>query len=214
MQCDICGTPLDRPGQGHFCRRGGTAPDESGGTFSLATRRVVRFGAIYAILVAVTNALAVAGVTAIRSGAATDPAAAGVLIGSAITGFVGLICIIGLLISIVVWIVSAHRLTAAGPGLIGYGGVLIWVVLSVLAYVVPPQVPSIGAAAATEASLRIAGLALLIAAVRLVRSRLRQATGRPDLAARPKLISSDDWDAGKWDPEVLRDIERRRSGNG
>jgi hypothetical protein len=63
-------------------------------------------------------------------------------------------------------------------------------------------------------ALRVGGILVLIAGVVAARARIGRATGHPGLAARPQLITSDDWDASKWDPEVLRDIERRRGPGG
>lgn len=68
------------------------APNQAADTFSLATRRVVRFGVIYAVVVTAVGALSVAGYAAIRSGAA-DPTEVGtqasVLIVGAVTGMWG-----------------------------------------------------------------------------------------------------------------------------
>ncbi|MGK5683026.1 hypothetical protein [Actinoplanes sp. URMC 104] len=182
-------------------------------TFALASRRVMRFGAAYAIAVVVVNALALAGLTAVSNGA-VDPTAVGtqasVLIGGAVAGTVTLVCVICLLISTVVWLVSAHRLSAAGPGPIGYGALAAGVVLTVLAYVVPGRMPTVATTAAAEIALRVGGVAVLLAGVAAVRARLRRETGHELPAATPPLVTADDWDASKWDPEVLRDIERRR----
>ena len=213
MRCATCDAPLDRPGQAHHCRADRAVPAPAAETFALASRRVVRFGVVYALLVALTSGLGLAGYTAIRSGAA-DPAElstqATVLIAGMVAGLVGLVCVIVLLISTAVWIVSAHRLTAAGPGVAGYGGLVVCFLLIALAYLLPGRVPTLGGAVATEAGLRIGGIVLLIAGVFQVRARVRRVTGQANLAARPKLITGDDWDASKWDPEVQRDIDRRR----
>jgi hypothetical protein len=182
-------------------------------TFGLAGRRVIRFGVVYAFVVVVTSALGLAGYSAIRSGAA-DPTAFGtqasVLIGAAVTGLVALVCILGLAISAVVWIVSAHRLRAAGPGFPGYASAALGLILTVLAYVVPAGVPSVNGAVLTEAALRIGAVAVLIAGVVVVRGQVQRATGQQIPGRRPRMATSEDWDASKWDPEVMRDIERRR----
>ncbi|HET9516465.1 MAG TPA: hypothetical protein VFO77_01935 [Actinoplanes sp.] len=182
-------------------------------TFALASRRVVRFGAVYSVVVALAGGLGLAGYTAVRSGAA-DPrdlsTQASFLIVGTIIGLVGLVCVIGLLISTVVWMVSAHRLTAAGPGLAGYGGVALCFVLIALAYVLPSRMPTVSGAVATDMALRIGGVILLIAGVLRVRARVRRETGDTALGGRPPLITSGDWDASTWDPEVLRDTDRRR----
>jgi hypothetical protein len=224
MRCDLCGTPLDRAGQGHYCRTGGPGLSPAAESFALDTpaaqvfalssRRVIRFGSVYAFLVAAGTALGLAGYSAIRSGAA-DPAAFGtqatVAVAGLIAGLIGLACLIGLLVSTVIWIISAHRLAAGGPGPAGYGGVAAFAVLSGLSYALPAAVPSLIPAVLAEATLRIGGLLALIAGVVATRRRVRVATGLPTLAARPQtLIKADDWDASKWDPDVHRDIERRR----
>jgi hypothetical protein len=215
MRCEKCGAPLDRAGEGHFCRPGREAPSELAETFALAGRRVVRFSVGYALIVVVASLLGLAGYTAIRSGAA-DPAAVGtqasVLIGVAVAGLVSLVCVLGLLISTVVWLVSAHRLLDGGPGLAGYGGVAACVVLIGLAYALPIRMATVGAAGAAEAALRIGGVVLLIAGVLGVRARARRETGL-SLPGRPAMLTSDDWDASAWDPQVHRDIERRRKPN-
>jgi hypothetical protein len=216
VRCETCGAPLDRAGEGHFCRPGREAPNDLAATFTLAGRRVVRFSVAYALIVVLASLLGLAGYTAIRSGAA-DPAAVGtqasVLIGGAVAGLVSLVCVVGLLISAVVWLVSAHRLLDAGPGLAGYGGLAACAVLIALAYALPTRMATVGAAGATEAALRIGGVALLIAGVLRVRARARRETGLPLPSGKPPALTSDDWDASRWDPEVHRDIERRRKPN-
>jgi hypothetical protein len=59
--------------------------------------------------------------------------------------------------------------------------------------------------------MRLGGLAVLIGGVVIVRTRLQASTGRKIPAGRQPIVTSDDWDASQWDPEVLRDIEQRRT---
>ena len=183
-------------------------------TFALAGRRVIRFGAVYAFVVVAVAALGLPGYAAIRSGAA-DPASlatqASVLVGTTVTGLVALACLLGLVISTVVWMVSAHRLRPPGPGVFGYLAVALCLLLIASASVVPPRVPSLNGAVILEAALRVAGLAVLIAAVVAVRSAVRAETGLEIPSGRRTMrVSSDDWNASKWDPEVLGEIDRRR----
>jgi hypothetical protein len=216
VRCEICDTPLDRPGQGHTCRTGQAAHNPSAETFALADRRVVRFGVVYAVLVVIADVLAV---VALRSGAtdvreldsqASVLAASSILLISTVLGLAALVCVIGLLISTVVWIVSAHRLTSAGPGLVGYGALAAGVLLIASAYVLPILVPTQVGAVLTEGALRIGGVAVLVAGVLVVRARVRRESGLPAPVGKPTLVTSEDWDASQWDPEVLRDIDRRR----
>jgi apolipoprotein N-acyltransferase len=183
-------------------------------TFGVASRRVIRFGVVYALVVFAVAALGLAGYAAISSGAA-DPTSVGtqasVLLGSAVTGLVGLVCAIGLVISTIVWIVSAHRVRPEGPGVIGYVAMTVCLLLVGLAYVVPAQMATVDGAVATETAMRVGGIAALIAGVVVVRSRIRRATGLALSGGRPTMqVSSDDWNASRWDPDVLDDIERRR----
>jgi hypothetical protein len=183
-------------------------------TFALASRRVIRFGVGYAFVVVAISALGLAGYAAIRSGAA-DPNSVGtqasVAIGTTLTGLVGLVCVIGLLVSAIVWIVSAHRLRPAGPGVLGYVLMTTSLLLIGLAYVLPPLVSTVNAAVVTDAAMRIAAVAILVGGVIVVRSGIRDETGM-EIPSRHRTmrVSSDDWNASKWDPEVLDDIERRR----
>jgi len=217
MRCEICETPLERPGQAHYCRTDRPVPSPSVDTFALASRRVVRFGVVYAVVVAMAGALSFGGYTAISSGAA-DPANLGtqasVLIGTMVAGLVGLVCVIGLLISTVVWLVSVHRLRAGGPGLIGYGGLAGAVLLIAVAYLLPGRMPTVSAAVAADVALRVGAVILLVAGVLQVRARVGRETGRAHLTGKPTLITSADWDASTWDPEVMRDIDRRRRTDG
>jgi hypothetical protein len=183
-------------------------------TFAVASRRVIRFGVVYALVVVAVAALGLAGYAAIRSGAA-DPNSVGtqasVLIGSTITGLVGLVCVIGLLISTIVWIVAAHRLRPAGPGVLGYLAMTVSLLLIGLAYVLPARVSSLNGSVVVDALMRIAAVVVLIAGVVVVRSAVRRETGLAIPArGRSMEVSTDDWNASKWDPQVLGEIERRR----
>lgn len=182
----------------------------------MASRRVIRFAIAYTVVAVAVSALALAGYAAIRSGAA-DPTSIGtqasVVVGSTLTGLVALVCVIGLVVSAIVWIVSAHRLRPEGPGVVGYVTMALSLVLLGLAYVVPPLVSSLNAAVLTEVALRVGAAAVLVAGVMLVRSSVRDETGL-EIPSRERTmrVSSDDWNASKWDPEVLDEIERRRGG--
>jgi hypothetical protein len=92
MRCEICGSPRERPGQAHSCRTDRVVPEPEAANFALAARRVVRFGVVYAVLVALVSSLGVAGYAAVRSGVA-DPTTVGtqasVLLVRMISGLVG-----------------------------------------------------------------------------------------------------------------------------
>lgn len=213
MQCEVCRAEVS-PGRPHECAGKRRPPGVAEETFAVASRRVVRFGVVYAVVVVAVSALGLAGYAAITSGAA-DPTSIGtqasVLIGTAVTGLVGLVCVIGLLVSTIVWFVSVHRLRPSGPGVAGYLAMAFCLLLVGLAYVVPARVPSLDGTVVTEAVMRIAGIAVLIAGVVVVRSQVRRETGQPIPSRRRTMqVSSDDWDASSWDPTVLGEIDRRR----
>ena len=175
-------------------------------TFALATRRVIRFSVAFLAISVLAALFVLGGVTALRRGVA-DPTSVGthasMLLATLVLGFATWVCIIGLLISTVVWIVGAHRVSPAGPGLAGYGGLFLTLLLISLSYLLP-----VGDLAG--GGLRLAGWVALIAGVVTARARIRRETGRPDLGGRRRsLLTSEDWDASRWDPEVHRDIERR-----
>ncbi|GAA4599230.1 hypothetical protein BJY16_003001 [Actinoplanes octamycinicus] len=175
-------------------------------TFALATRRVIRFSVGYLVVSMLTTVLVLAGVAALRDGAA-DPLSVGtratVAISSLILGSAVLVCVIGLLISTIVWVVSAHRVTPTGPGITGYGGLLAAVLLILLSQLLTAPALVLGA-------LQLAAWVALLIGVLTTRSRVRRQTGRTDLGGRRKpTVTSDDWDTSQWDPELLDDIERR-----
>jgi hypothetical protein len=189
-------------------------PGAAGEAFAVASRRVIRFGAVYAFVVVATAALGFAGYAAISSGAA-DPTSVGtqasVLLGATVTGLVDLVCIIGLVVSTIVWIVSAHKLRPVGPGVVGYLGMALFLVVIGLSYTLPSRVPSVNGSIAVQAALSAAAVVILIADVKVVRSQVRTETGLDIPARRQTMqVSSDDWNAAKWDPEVLDEIDRGR----
>ncbi|MEV0901882.1 hypothetical protein [Actinoplanes sp. NPDC049802] len=203
MFCEKCGSPPPLDGGEHRCGRVDEGQLE---TFATAGRRVIRFAVIYMVCAVATTVLAVAGAQALVDGA-TDPDGVGAMgflvILAMIGGFVALVCLIGLVVSTVVWIISAHRVTDAGPGVAGYTSLFLALLMITLSYVLPVYVDH------GNTGLRFGGLIVLIAGVRLTRGRVRRLLDMPIPAGRPSLVTSDDWKAEEWDPEVLREIERR-----
>ncbi|WP_433791240.1 hypothetical protein [Actinoplanes sp. CA-252034] len=174
-------------------------------TFSLATRRMIRFSIAFLVVLLLLAGIVAGSVTAVRN--AADPSAllssAPLLLTVTIAGFVTFVSMVGLLASAVVWIVSAHKVSPTGPGAVGYGGLFVALLSISLSYILPLTL-------LLQAGLRIGACAALLAGVVATRARIRRETGRPDLGGRRRsILQSDDWDASKWDPEVHRDIERR-----
>lgn len=212
MRCENCGTEVGAAG--HRCPYGRQVSVGSVETFGEASRRVIRFAVIFGVVVLAVVGLSYVRLTALRDGS-VDPSSVGTVAGFAVStmviGFIGWVGILGLLVSAIVWIVSAHRLTPSGPGAIGYAALVGFVVLFGLSYVLPAQLPTLALAGAVELVMRLGGLAVLIGGVVLVRTRLQASTGRNIPGGRQPIVTREDWDASQWDPEVLGDIERRRT---
>jgi hypothetical protein len=68
---------------------------------------------------------------------------------------------------------------------------------------------TVDARGVVDAAMRIGSVVILILGVIVVRTRVGRHTGRPDLADRPSVVTKDDWNS-EWDPDVIRDVERRR----
>jgi hypothetical protein len=207
MRCENCGTEVGATG--HRCPYGRQASVGLVETFGEASRRVIRFAVVFAVVVLAVVGVSYARLTALQSDSVE--ATAGFAVTTLVLGFIGWVGILGLLISTIVWIVSAHRLTPHGPGAIGYSALVGFMALFALSYALPLHLPTLALAGAAELALRLGGLALLIGGVLLVRSRLQLSTGRPIPAARQPIVTRDDWNAHQWDPEVQRDIEQRRT---
>jgi hypothetical protein len=163
-------------------------------TFGLATRRVIRFSIAFLVVLLLSVGLVLGGVTAVQN--AADPtdllSSAPLLLTVVILGFVTFVSI-----------VSAHKVSPTGPGMAGYGGLFVALLLIGLSYLLALTL-------LLQAGFRIGACAALVAGVVVTRARIRRETGRADLGGRPStILQSDDWDASKWDPEVHRDIERR-----
>ncbi|GAA1597451.1 hypothetical protein [Actinoplanes couchii] len=170
-------------------------------TYAQATRRVIRFSIGYLLAVLLTAGLTLAGAMMLRAGT-VDPLSpgtrAGFVLGGMVAGLLVTISVIGLVVSTIVWIISAHRVTPAGPGAAGYTGLFVAVASATAGFVV------------NLAALQLVAWVALIAGVVLTRSRIRRLTGLADLGGRVRpTVTSDDWDASKWDPDVVKDIERR-----
>lgn len=185
--------------------------------FDVATRRVVRFAVAYVVVLLA----ALAYVLATRARPATLQAT-GLVILLLILGLAGLAVVLGLLITVSFWLRAAvvqtrkHR----GPdfGQPGFWAVGAFYVLFAAGFLVP-------GGALVAAAVRILAAVVLVAGVRHTAAWLRQRTD-PDrpagadrydfvtggdpaapLAAQP---TAEDWNASQWDPDVLKDIERRR----
>ena len=184
-----------------------------------ATRRVVAFAVAYAVVV-----LAAAVFADTLTGVLRPLRANAVVVAGAIIGVIGLGMVLGIVISVAYWIWAAIQQTrehgAPAYGHLGFWGAGAFVVLYALGYVVPGGLY-------VAAAVRVLASALLIAGVLHTRAWLRRRSDpdRPYAADRYSLVTggdpasplaaqptAEDWDASLWDPDVLKDIERRRHG--
>ncbi|GLY01258.1 hypothetical protein [Actinoplanes sp. NBRC 101535] len=202
-------------------------------TFHLAGRRVITFGTTFIVLGVLASVLGYAAMVALRE--PQSPTGPNIpAIAAAVAAFLGLavlFCVVGLFISVIVWLVNAHRLRAAGPGLAGYAILVAGVALMVTSYLVPDRLTPLEAAMAAEMVLRFGGIGALIGAVTLSRSAVLSAatsTAHPAAgasaphpaaeasaphpvagASAPLPVAAEDWGGG-WDPDVQAEIDRRR----
>jgi hypothetical protein len=114
---------------------------------------------------------------------------------------------LGLLIAWLFWWRFARRLNdenGAPPyGNFGFWGSATFAVLLVVSYVVPGRLDTMTQSLIVQAVMRVLGVAALVAGVLHTRAMLATDTD-------PVAPTSADWDASSWDPEVQREIERRR----
>ncbi|WP_433206286.1 hypothetical protein ACQP00_39280 [Dactylosporangium sp. CS-047395] len=184
--------------------------------WNAACRRVIAFTVAYAVLIALVTVLVLA-----YGDLPRELQAKAVWLFMLILGYVALGISVGLLISLAFYIYAAVRQTrehgAPAYGHLGFWGAGAFVALWVAGLVIPSLL--------AVSVLRLVGCALLIAGVVHTRAwiRAKVAPGRPYAADRYDLVTggetsspiaaqptADDWNASQWDPDVLKDIERRR----
>jgi hypothetical protein len=183
----------------------------------VATRRVVGFAVAFALAVLGSAVYVDAVDAAFVPRMVTAMTGVGVGLGLLVLG-----TLLGLAITVPFWVWQAVRQTrehgSPDYGHLGYWGVGAFLVLFVVGFVVPGGVYA-------AVAPRVLGSALLVAGVLHTRAwvRGRTAPDRPYAADRYDLVSggdassplaaqptADDWNAAQWDPDVDRQIERRR----
>jgi hypothetical protein len=228
VRCPSCGVETGHVDQLHLCR---STPPVSSAEWASATRRVISFAAFFAAAAVASAFLAgsLADLTAATDDA--DPAArAGLALGAMVLGLLALGSMLGLLISWLFWWRSARRLGRAygvpAYGHLGYWGAGLFAAALVASYLYPALLDDTTDALLVQAGMRLAGVVVLVAGVVHTRAWLRKHGGddfRPYAADRYSLVTggdpvspisaqptADDWDASSWDPDVQRDIDRRR----
>jgi hypothetical protein len=183
----------------------------------VATRRVVGFSVAFAVVGLAAAVFADTLATTSRPLQTPAVVAAGLVIGLLWLGVV-----LGIAITVPFWIWTAVKQTrehgAPAYGHLGFWASGAFFVLFAAAYVVPGGVYA-------SAAVRVLAAALLVAGVLHTRRWLRRRSDpdRPYAADRYSLVTggdtasplaaqptADDWNASQWDPDVLKEIERRR----
>ncbi|WP_436519873.1 hypothetical protein [Actinoplanes sp. HUAS TT8] len=187
-------------------------PPPPSADWELAGRRTVRFGVAYAV--------AAAAVVPLFTWATRNPGGGlalplVLLLGNIVITALLLVGILGLLVSMVVWLVQTAKLQYGAPagGHLGYWGIVAFTLLFVAAYLQPPALGTAGALLISSGE-RLLGVTLLIAGVTHTRRWIGRRTETHVPAESAVLLSSrptaEDW-SSEWDPDVDREIERRRS---
>jgi hypothetical protein len=180
--------------------------------WELAGRRVTRFAVAYAIAAAAVVPLFSWATARPHDGIAVP---ALLVMGNIVIVALTLGSLLGLLICIVVWLVQTSRLAFGAPstGHLGYWGIVAFALLLVVSYLQPPAL-DLDTRLLLGSGERLLGVALLIIGVTHSRRWIGRRAGdyAPDeaevhLSSRP---TADDWKTD-WDPDVARDIERRRA---
>ncbi|WP_245665291.1 hypothetical protein [Actinoplanes subtropicus] len=193
---------------------------------------MVGFGVLFALA---AIAVALLG-SALNDQAAPLPAAGtGTAIGFLLASLMLLAAVVGLVISGLIWARGTRQLAEAhgssGRSYSRHWGTRVYsfcLVLSV-ALTWPATDRTARAVLFTQAALRTLGAAALVGGVLHSRARILRliaqanrdgaghrspvAGGDPAWPLSPT-PTSDDWNAGQWDPDVLRDIEARRHRDG
>ncbi|MFI1990285.1 hypothetical protein [Actinoplanes sp. NPDC020271] len=181
--------------------------------WELAGKRTIRFAIAYA-LVAVLVVPSFAWATRNPVGGVTV-AAAVVIVGIVLSALL-LGALLGLVVCAVVWLVQTARPAYGSPsaGHLGYWGIGAFVLLFAAAYVRPGGL-RLADALLLAAGERLLGVILLIAGVAHTRRWIRRRSGT-DVPVEAQgvmsgQVTAEGWSTG-WDPDVARDIERRRRG--
>jgi hypothetical protein len=207
VRCGICDTEIDYGDKSHICGSG-RAPGVPAAEWGSATRRVITFAVFFAVaaIAAAFLAHSMADLESVTN--ESDPAAqAGLALGSMLISLLALGSMLGLLIAWLFWWRFARRLNdenGAPPyGNFGFWGSATFALLLVGSYAVPGRLDTMTQSLIVQAVMRVLGVAALVAGVLQTRAML--ATDADPVAPTPA-----DWDASSWDPEVQREIERRR----
>ncbi|MET7669835.1 hypothetical protein [Micromonospora luteifusca] len=228
MHCTKCGIELEHPGQGHSCRSSAPPPTLRTAGWNVATWFVVGFAILFALA---AIAAAVLGSTLSDRAQPLPPSGTGAAIGYVLANLILFVAIIGLVVSGLIWGRGARQLAEAHgssgrsysrhwgtrvfPSCIVLSAAIAWLATDRTAPAVlfgQAALRTLGAAALVGGMLHSRGRVLrLIAHVdRVVAGHYSPVAGQDPAWPLSPTPTSEDWNAGQWDPDVLRDIEARR----
>jgi hypothetical protein len=228
LHCTRCGIELEHPGQGHNCRSSTPPPAPRTAGWDVAAWFVVGFAILF-VLAAITTAV----LGSIPSGRARPlpPAGTGAAIGFVLANVILIVATLGLVISGVVWGRGARRLAEAhgssGRPFSRHWGTRVFSICIILsaatAWLAPDR--TVPAVLFGQAALRTLGAVALLGGMlhsrarvlrliaqvdRIVAGHYSPAAGQDRSWPLSPTPTREDWNAGQWDPDVLRDIETRR----
>ncbi|MEU7919351.1 hypothetical protein ACGFIP_03685 [Micromonospora zamorensis] len=228
LHCMKCGASLEHPGQGHTCRSSTPPPAPRTAGWDVATWFVVGFAILFALA-----AIAAAVLGSIPSARARPlpPSGTGAAVGFVLANLTLFVAIIGLAVSGLIWGRGTRQLAEAhgssGRSYSRHWGTRVFpacvICSAAIAWLATDR--TVPAVLFGQAALRTLGAAALIGGVLHSRARVlrliahvnRVVAGHYSPVARQDAAwplsptpTSDDWNAGQWDPDVLRDIEARR----
>ncbi|WP_406072959.1 hypothetical protein [Micromonospora sp. NBC_01638] len=223
MNCSTCGSQLDHPGQGHTCLGDATPPPRPPAYWHAAQWALV------------TLAVFFAGLSLVRAAITADlltPPSGKVISALSIAGPLALFAAFLTWSNVTKRVIDAQSIAAAS---IRHWAVGAGALLFLLSYLLPVKTPTafhvVRAAAAIllgvgalithgRAARRLADPATPadqndatgtgIAPLRMEEARPGQVANQPARLALDIETQPEDWNASLWDPEVQRDIERRR----
>lgn len=228
MHCPKCGTGLDHPGQGHTCRSSTPPPALRTAGWNVATWFVVGFGVLFALA---AIAAAVLSSTLNDRARPLPPSGTGTAIGFVLANLILAAAILGLVISGLIWgrgtrqlaeahgssgrSYSRHWGTRVFPACLAFSVAMAWLATDRTAPAVlfgQAALRTLGAAALIGGVLhsRARVLRLIAQVDRVVAGHHSPVAGQDPAWPLSPTPTSDDWNAGQWDPDVVRDIEARR----
>ncbi|MGC4794711.1 hypothetical protein ACLQ3H_11380 [Micromonospora saelicesensis] len=227
MNCSTCGSQLDHPGQGHTCLGGATPLPQPPGYWQAAQWALVTLATLFA------------GLSLVRAAITADlltPPSGKVISALSIAGPLALFAAFLTWSNVTKRVIEAHSIAAAAVRhwAIGAGALLL-----ALSYLLPMKTPTAFHVVRAAAAILL-GIGALITHRRAARRLAEPATPAPQsnptgtgipplpinearpgqvppqVGSQPARLALDietqpeDWNASLWDPEVQRDIERRR----